>query len=61
MSHVSYVVWVTLLVRLNDRSQKTLEQSASYTIPQGHDACVEGNERFVCIEVTSAERYAKIA
>jgi hypothetical protein len=31
----------------------------SYTIPPGHDAWVEGAEPFVCIEVMSAEQYAK--
>jgi hypothetical protein len=31
----------------------------SYTIPSEHDAWVEGNERFVCIEVMSAEQFAK--
>jgi hypothetical protein len=36
---------------MNDGSQKTIEQGISYTIPPGHDAWVEGNEPFVCIEV----------
>jgi hypothetical protein len=44
---------------MNDGSQKTIEQGMSYTIPPGHDAWVEGNEPFVCIEVMSAEQYAK--
>lgn len=61
VSHVGYVVSGTLTVRLNDGTQKTLKQGASYTIPPGHDAWVEGNERFVCIEVMSAEQYAKPA
>ncbi|TIX44958.1 MAG: cupin, partial [Mesorhizobium sp.] len=47
--------------RMNDGTQKTFEQGTSYTIPPGHDAWVEGNERFVCIEVMSAEQYAKPA
>ena len=33
----------------------------SYTIPPGHDAWVEGNERFVCLEIMSADIYAKPA
>lgn len=61
VSHVGYVVSGTLTVRLNDGTQKTLVKGASYTIPPGHDAWVEGNERFVCIEVMSAEQYAKPA
>jgi hypothetical protein len=31
----------------------------SYTVPPGHDAWVEGKERFVSIEVMSAEQFAK--
>ena len=59
MSHVGYVVSGTLTVRLKDGTQKTLEPGSSYTIPPGHDAWVEGNERFSCVEVMSAEQYAK--
>lgn len=61
VSHVGYVVSGTLTVRLDDGTQKTLVKGASYTIPPGHDAWVEGDERFVCIEVMSAEQYAKPA
>lgn len=61
VSHVGYVVSGALTVRLNDGTQKTLTKGASYTIPPGHDAWVEGDERFVCIEVMSAEQYAKPA
>lgn len=61
VSHVGYVVSGALTVRLNDGTEKTLKPGASYTIPPGHDAWVEGNERFVCIEVMSAEQYAKPA
>jgi mannose-6-phosphate isomerase-like protein (cupin superfamily) len=59
VSHVGYAVSGRLTVRLNDGAQKTFEPGMSYTIPPGHDAWVEGNERFVCIEVMSAERFAK--
>lgn len=61
VSHVGYVVSGALKVRLNDGTEKTLTKGTSYTIPPGHDAWVEGNERFVCIEVMSAEQYAKPA
>jgi quercetin dioxygenase-like cupin family protein len=57
--HVGHVVSGCITVRMNDGSQKTIEQGMSYTIPPGHDAWVEGNEPFVCIEVMSAEQYAK--
>jgi hypothetical protein len=59
VSHVGYAVSGRLTVRLNDGTQKTFEPGMSYTIPPGHDAWVEGNERFVCIEVMSAEQFAK--
>jgi len=59
LSHVGYVVSGRLTVRMNDGTQKTVGAGESYTIPPGHDAWVEGNERFVGIEVMSAEQYAK--
>lgn len=59
VAHVGHVVSGTLTVRLNDGTQKTLTPGTSYTIPPGHDAWVEGNERFVAIEVMGAEQYAK--
>lgn len=59
LSHVGYAVSGTLTVRTGDGTQKTIKAGDSYTIPPGHDAWVEGNERFVGIEVMSAEQYAK--
>ncbi|MCX6149098.1 MAG: hypothetical protein NTX22_01090 [Ignavibacteriales bacterium] len=44
---------------MKDGTQKTIAAGDSYTIPPGHDAWVDGNERFVGIEVMSAEQYAK--
>jgi mannose-6-phosphate isomerase-like protein (cupin superfamily) len=61
VSHVGYVVSGSITVKMDDGTQKTITQGTSYTIPPGHDAWVEGNERFVCIEVMSAEQYAKPA
>lgn len=59
VSHVGYAVSGRLTVKLDDGTKKTFEPGMSYTIPPGHDAWVEGNERFVCIEVMSAEQFAK--
>jgi hypothetical protein len=61
VSHVGHVVSGTLTVKMNDGTQKTFGPGTSYTIPPGHDAWVEGNERLVCIEVLSAEQFAKPA
>jgi hypothetical protein len=60
VSHVGYAVSGRLTVKLDDGTQKTIEPGMSYTIPPGHDAWVEGNERFVCMEVMSAEQFAKV-
>ena len=59
VSHVGYAVSWRITVRMKDGTQKTISAGESYTIPPGHDAWVEGNERFVGIEVMSAEQYAK--
>lgn len=59
VAHVGYAVSGRLTVKLDDGTQKTFEPGMSYTIPPGHDAWVEGNERFVCIEVMCAEQFAK--
>ncbi len=58
-SHVGYAVSGRLTVRMKDGTQKNIVAGDSYTIPPGHDAWVDGNERFVGIEVMSAEQYAK--
>ncbi len=59
VSHVGYAVSGRITVRMKDGTQKTISAGESYTIPPGHDAWVEWNERFVGIEVMSAEQYAK--
>jgi mannose-6-phosphate isomerase class I len=59
LPHVGYVVSGSISVKMDDGTQKTLEPGMSYTIPAGHDAWVEGKEPFVCVEVMSAEQYAK--
>jgi mannose-6-phosphate isomerase-like protein (cupin superfamily) len=58
-SHVGYAVSGRLAVVDQDGSKKSISPGESYTIPPGHDAWVEGNEPFVCIEVISAEQFAK--
>ena len=59
VSRVGYAVSGRLTVRMQDGTQKTIVAGESYTIPPGYDAWVEGNERFVGIEVMSADQYAK--
>jgi quercetin dioxygenase-like cupin family protein len=60
-SHVGYVVSGRLTVQTKDGTKKVLVPGDSYTIPPGHDAWVEGNERFVALEIMSADIYAKPA
>lgn len=59
LSHVGHVLSGALTVRMDDGTQKTLKAGASYTIPPGHDAWVEGPDGFEGIEFMSAEQYAK--
>jgi quercetin dioxygenase-like cupin family protein len=59
VSHVGYVVSGRITIQMKDGTKKTISAGESYSIPAGHDAWVEGNERFVAIEVMSAEQYAK--
>ena len=58
-SHVGYAVSGRLTVVSEEGSTKSIGPGQSYTIPPGHDAWVEGNDPFVCLEVMSAEHFAK--
>jgi quercetin dioxygenase-like cupin family protein len=59
LSHIGYVVSGRLTVQLKEGTKTTFSAGDSYAIPPGHDAWVEGTERFVGIELVSAEQYAK--
>jgi hypothetical protein len=59
LSHAGYAVSGCLTVQMKDGTKKNIAAGESYTIPPGHDAWIEGNERFVGIEVMSADQYAK--
>lgn len=59
VAHAGYAISGRITVRMNGGEQKTIGAGESYTIPPGHDAWVEGSERFVALEVMSAEQYAK--
>jgi len=56
---MGYVVSGRITVQMKDGTRKTISAGESYSIPPGHDAWVEGTERFVAVEVLSAEQYAK--
>ena len=57
-SHIGYAVSGRITIVANG-TQKSIGPGEAYTIPPGHDAWVEGNEPFECIEVLSAEQFAK--
>ena len=59
VSHAGYAISGSIVVRMNDGTEKTIAAGESYTIPPGHDAWVVGDEPFVGIEVMSAEQFAK--
>lgn len=59
VAHVGHAISGRLVVRMNDGKHKTIAAGESYTIPPGHDAWVEGKEPYVCVEVMSAEQFAK--
>ena len=60
-SHVGYAVAGHLVVVAADGTKKRIGPGESYTIPPGHDAWVDGDEPFICIEVMSAEQFARPA
>lgn len=59
VSHVGYIVSGQLGLRLPDGSEAFVQPGESYTIPPGHDGWVVGDEPLVCIEVLSAEQFAR--
>ncbi|GAB4098563.1 cupin domain-containing protein [Sinomonas halotolerans] len=58
-NHVGYCVSGSLTVRLASGEEATVNAGDSYTIPPGHDAWVNGSEKFVGLEFLSAATYAK--
>jgi len=61
VSHVGYCVSGSIVVKLKDGTEKTISAGESYTIPPGHDAWNASKEKFVCLEVMSADVFAKPA
>lgn len=59
LSHVGMVISGRITARMADGTEKTVGAGEAYTIPPGHDAWVEGNEPLVCIEIMSADVYAR--
>jgi hypothetical protein len=60
-SHVGHALSGRATIVGTDGTRKTIGPGESYTIPPGHDAWVEGSEPFVCLEIMSAEQFAKPA
>ncbi len=57
--HVGYCVSGRLHVKMDDGTEQEVGPGDVYEIPPGHDGWVEGDEKFVGLEWTSADTYAK--
>ncbi|HEY8753548.1 MAG TPA: cupin domain-containing protein [Arthrobacter sp.] len=58
-NHVGFCVSGALSVETTDGNRINIGAGDSYTIPPGHDAWVEGDQRFVGVEFLSAAEFAK--
>ncbi|HXI58194.1 MAG TPA: cupin domain-containing protein [Polyangia bacterium] len=61
VSHVGHCLSGSIVVKMKDGTEKTISSGQSYTIPPGHDAWTASNEKFVGLEVLSADVFAKPA
>ena len=61
VSHVGHCLSGRIVVKMKDGTEKAISAGESYTIPPGHDAWNAGSERFVGLEVLSADVFAKPA
>ena len=61
VSHVGHCLSGRIVVKMKDGTEKTISAGESYTIPPGHDAWNAGSEKFVGLEVLSADVFAKPA
>lgn len=59
VSHAGCVISGQLQVQMEDGSEHVIRTGDAYTILPGHDAYVEGDTPFVCIEVMSADQFAR--
>lgn len=61
VSHVGHCLSGRIVVKMKDGTEKSISAGESYTIPPGHDAWTTGDEKFVGLEVLSADVFAKPA
>ena len=59
VSHAGNVISGQLHVQMEDGSEHVIRTGDAYTTPPGHDAYVKGDTPFVCIEVMSADQFAR--
>jgi quercetin dioxygenase-like cupin family protein len=57
--HLGYVISGRMRVRMDSGEELVLEPGDFASIEPGHDAWVEGDERFVVLDIYSGEVYAK--
>jgi quercetin dioxygenase-like cupin family protein len=58
-SHVGFCVSGALAVETTDGNRISISAGDSYTIPPGHNAWVEGDQAFTCVEFLSAADFAQ--
>ena len=58
-THADYAISGQLHAQMEDGSEHVIRTGYAYTLPPGHDAYVEGDTPFVCIEVMSADQFAR--
>lgn len=58
-AHIGYVIEGQLGIRMADGSEFQLKAGDAYRIDPGHDAWVEGNDRYAAVEFESLKDYAK--
>lgn len=59
VSHLGYVVSGTMVIRMNDGTEFTINEGDATHIPSGHDAWVPGPEPCVFLDFQGAANYAK--
>jgi class 3 adenylate cyclase len=57
--HLGYTITGRLAVRMNDGTEMTIGPGEAYEIPPGHDAWVDGDAPWECVEFTSGHAFGK--
>jgi mannose-6-phosphate isomerase-like protein (cupin superfamily) len=61
VAHLIYTISGKMIVRMDDGSEIEVKAGDVTSIPPGHDAWIEGDEKYVGIDFQGAGTYAKAA